>query len=719
MLNNRFLALMVLVQHLSFNSYAEEAFGKPGMTPHWSSAKKVQAITFYEPYGKSLSPLWFTLAHGVLTEVFFPTVDTAQIKDSQILMVGPSGEFYEERVHLQHHVNKTSSALLELVNYLPENKGEIRHRFFSLGDMPILIDHVTINIKEDGWKFYQIINPHLNNTGYHDTANLTKLGFAVQDGKTFMEVDSTCGFEKRSVGFVGQSDGYQDLVKDKKMDYTFDQATNGNIALTGKLALPEKAGSYQCYIIYAFQSGSFNQQKNLATFKRDLLNGEKQFDESWDRYLSTLKYPSFQHSGEKYLYERSLVVLKSHEDKLNPGAMVASLSVPWGEKQSETQDGGNIGGYHLIWPRDLFHVSLAMLLSGDIQAPVQALGYLSKIQYGENSGKWDYGPRQIEKKGAWPQNTWVSGKEYWGGLQLDQVGYPVQLFYHVYQSTPMKERQKLVQDFSPMVNKAIDFIMRFGPWTGQERWEENFGISPSSFSAATAALLMNAKFSAPNPRSNQAKRIARQWLDTPGDNIDSWTFTTKGYHGDGQYYLRVAGCSSFEAMWNPNDGSSCHVANSNNRVMPSQLVDQGFLQLSLLGLRPANDDKILKSLNIVNSTIRVHTPKGTGWYRYSHDAYGEDQKGRLWPLLSGEHGRFALERLRVGNLTLNEAMAEVQSVLDGMNKMANAGGMIPEQVFEESGEGTGGATPLAWSHAEYIKLLWSRHHMRNVENILE
>jgi hypothetical protein len=36
-----------------------------------------------------------------------------------------------------------------------------------------------------------------------------------------------------------------------------------------------------------------------------------------------------------------------------------------------------------------------------------------------------------------------------------------------------------------------------------------------------------------------------------------------------------------------------------------------------------------------------------------------------------------------------------------MSSMANAGGMLPEQVFPD-GAGTGSATPLAWAHAEYI-----------------
>jgi glucoamylase len=330
---------------------------------------------------------------------------------------------------------------------------------------------------------------------------------------------------------------------------------------------------------------------------------------------------------------------------------------------------------------------------------------------------WEYGNRKLQKNGAWPQNTWVNGKEYWSGFQIDQVGYPIQLFYHVYQQSAQVSRTQLREKLSPMVARGMDFIMQHGPWSAQERWEENFGISPSSFSAATAALLMGHKLSPDSQRGQNAYRIARQWLDKPGDNIDTWTFTNKGILGDGQYYLRVAGCSTYEAVWNPNDSTSCHLANSSDRLNPSAFIDQGFLQLSLLGLRPANDWRLLKSLDVVNQQIRAQTAKGAGWFRYKHDAYGDGGKGRIWPLLAGEHGRFALERMRAGNLTEEAAMVQVQQIIDSFIAMANDGGMLPEQVFEDSGEGTGAATPLAWSHAEFIKLLWSRHYKRNVENI--
>ena len=181
----------------------------------------------------------------------------------------------------------------------------------------------------------------------------------------------------------------------------------------------------------------------------------------------------------------------------------------------------------------------------------------------------------------------------------------------------------------------------------------------------------------------------------------------------------MAGGSAFDASWNPNNNSSIFIANSIKRFPQDQVVDQGFLQLVLLGLKPGNSPEVKASKAIVDRQISYLTPKGRGWYRYSFDSYGEESKGRLWPLLSGEHARYAIERFSANDLSWTDVLKETNSVIDSFLGFANAGLMIPEQVFEANGEGTGSATPLAWAHAEYVKLLWSVENKQNIENVLK
>jgi glucoamylase len=669
-----------------------------GVTPNWSSARKTQVGTSYD----SKSHVWFTNADGVLTEVYYPTIDTAQIKDAQIIVSNGKDLFVDEKYGTHHKTNVLHPSLVEMSNL--HSKFNISHKYFTITNENTLVDEVTVDVFEDGLDFFLLVNPALNNTGYFDSGRSSSDRLHFWEGDTNLFVKASVGFLKTTIGYVGLNDGHLDLRVDHLLNSDVDYLTNGNIAGTAQLDIPKRVGSYKFFITYSFNKKNSNDESELLMMKKKYTSG-------WEKYFNKLNKPIFTSTHQELLYERSLYTLKVHEDKLNPGALIASLSKPWGEDLFE-YPGVFTGGYHLVWPRDHYHVSLALLMSGDLKTPVDALGFLKRIQY--QSGEWNFNnERIIPKKGAFPQNAWTNLNEYWGGLQIDQVGYPIHLYWQVLNKLDKKAQQKLKQDFEKMVYDASEFIYNYGPWSAQERWEENFGISPSSFSVATSALKLASKIL----NNKKYAEKADQWLNKPNDNIHTWTYTTRGDYGDGEYYVRVAGCDTFLANWDPNNGTWCTIANSGQKIPMTKILDQGFLKLSLLGLVPASDARIRKSLEKINSNIRVEFENGfSGWYRYSYDAYGENKRGRLWPLLSGEHGRFAIERYQAKDLSWGETRKKVDNILSSYEYFANDGLMIPEQIFEHSGEGTGAATPLAWSHAEFIKLLWSKNNKKNVEN---
>jgi glucoamylase len=706
------LKIYFLIFSISFSAFAKnystEAFGSPGLRPNWSSAEKTHIGTSLEKTAKS--PVWFTSSQGILTEVYYPTIDTAQIKDSQILTTDGQS-FVSLEKNLRHTNSILSPANVILINSDPANRFSISHSYYTSPDSPILIDEMTINANVDGLKFFLLTNPHINNTGASDSSMVDEDGFTIREDQTQLKITSHPGFRKKSVGFIGSSDGYQDISRDFQMDYNFLTATLGNTAVTGELAVPEVRGSYKVYVYYSFNNLSAPKASKL----KNLIDIKQSYFFSWEQYLQNLKIPSNLSTEERLLYLRSLYTLKCHEDKINRGAIIASLSVPWGESQFENP-GQQVGGYHLVWPRDLFNIASALLYAGDKEAAINALRFMKRIQFQTNSGKWNFGPRVFEKAGSFPQNTWVNGKSYWDGFQIDQTAYPIHLFYHLYKNSNESDRQALLYEFQPMVVSALNFIANNGPWTHQERWEENFGISPSSFSAAASALLMGSRIFQ-GEYGLQLKNIADGWIKKPNDNIDTWTYTTNGVYGDGEYYLRVAGGSSYDAQWNPNDITNMHIANSTIKVDQRKVLDQGFLQLALLGITPASSEKIKKSKKIIDENISYMTPNGRGYYRYTFDSYGENSKGRLWPLLSGEHARYAIERFTDKDLSWSDALLESNQTINSLLRFANDGMMIPEQVFETTGEGTGSATPLAWAHAEYIKLIWSREFKKNIENV--
>ena len=210
-------------------------------------------------------------------------------------------------------------------------------------------------------------------------------------------------------------------------------------------------------------------------------------------------------------------------------------------------------------------------------------------------------------------------------------------------------------------------------------------------------------------------RTADDWAH----NVERWTATTNGLYGDGNYYLRISKND------NPNDGGKIEINSGGGVFDERAIVDAGFLELVRLGIKPADDPVVLESMAVIDKLIKVETPRGSAWYRYNHDAYGErpDGKpydgragqGRLWTLLTGERGEYELAR---GDKNL------ARKQLDTLMSFANEGMMIPEQVWDRSdspapefrfGSGTGSATPLAWSMAQFVRLTLNIKTGRNLE----
>jgi glucoamylase len=413
-----------------------------------------------------------------------------------------------------------------------------------------------------------------------------------------------------------------------------------------------------------------------------------EYEAGWHQYAAR-----FPRVGTKYQkqFDMSAMVLKALEDKSHPGAIIASPSTPWGGGPNANEP--TISGYHAIWSRDLYQIATAFDAMGDRAGAIRALDYLFKVQQ--------------KPDGSFPQNTWVDGRAIGGGLQMDQVSFPIILAYQL-RST---DRERWLKHIKP----AADFIARSGPATGQDRWEEKPGYSPATIAAEIAALTCASRIAT----TYGDKSAAAAYLQKADDwtrNVERWTATTNGPYGDGRYYLRISENDD------PNDGAKIEINSNGGSYDEREIVDAGFLELVRLGIKSANDPLIRKSLAVVDKLVRVETHFGSGWYRYNHDAYGEradggpydgrNGVGRLWTLLTGERGEYDLAR---GD------HAAARKRLDALMGFANDGRMIPEQVWDRGqpgirlGAGTGSATPLAWSMAQFIRLAINLQQGRNIE----
>ncbi len=382
-------------------------------------------------------------------------------------------------------------------------------------------------------------------------------------------------------------------------------------------------------------------------------------------------------------------MLKAHEDKDNPGAFVASPSMPWGWGELTIDEKNpRSGPYHLVWSRDLYQIATALLAAGDKPAAERALDFLFDHQ-------------QLED-GSFPQNSQVDGRPKWKSLQMDQVGLPIVLAWQLGRTKPADWRH---------VRSAADLIVEKGPVSEQERWENQEGYSPATIAAEIAGLVCAADIARRNGDTKRAASYERK-ADSWAANVQRWTATTNGPYSPSPYYLRLTKDRK------PNQATKYAIGDSGpSKLDQRRVVDVSFLELVRLGVKRFDDPAILNTLQIVDQRLRG----GAFWHRFSFDGYGERRNGkpwelfdddtrttlgRAWPIFAGERGEYELLAGRPAN-----------ALLAAMAASGNDGGMLPEQVWDGRdptgrkgfalNEGTFSATPLAWTHAQLVRLAWS------------
>jgi glucoamylase len=272
-----------------------------------------------------------------------------------------------------------------------------------------------------------------------------------------------------------------------------------------------------------------------------------------------------------------------------------------------------------------------------------------------------------------------------------------------------------LQGFDPwvMVLRSASYLMLNGPATGQDRWEENSGYSPSTLAGVMAAVISTAAFAKERgeTRIHELLLAYSDWLQA---NLEEWTCTRKGTLDPliPRHFVRIvpvaADCSG------PAGDPTLEIANGGGVHRVSDILDAGFLDLVRYGFLAADDPRVTDSLRLIDRELKVEFEGGPCWRRYQFDGYGPHADGHAfdgsgyggcWPLLTGERGHYELAAGR-----------DALPYLQAMENFANDGGMFPEQIWPladagamKRGEPAGSSMPLCWAHAEYISLVHSSH----------
>jgi glucoamylase len=702
----------------------------PGAVSHFDLARKDCLGTA----ANTTSKVWYTVAGGVLSDVYYPTIDNTNVETLQYIVTDGTSFTDLQTRDMTYTVRALDPGGMECEVTSTAKSGKYRIVTDYLTDPSrntVLMDAKFTPLIGDlsNYRLYVRFDPTVNGNGGGGVGN-GGADSAVVDSSTghsilvasdpntatnaanrdyaqpvYAAVDGPLG--QATSGFVGAaSDGLVQLDAAHALTNTFDSAANGNVVQAARVNL--RGNSFTLALGFdSTQAGAVAASE--ASLGAQLQSVRKSYENGWAAYDATLNAPPRKLGGLSNARVQALAdtywlsanVLKACEDKTFPGAIVASPTSPWGQAVSAGDPNNTyFGSYREVFARDLYEVWTGLVADGDLQTARDAVLFLFE--------------RQQQPDGSMPRNSLVNGKLAPDsfGTQLDETSYPIL----------MADQLGMTDGslYADHVKPAANFIAGHGPAFGVERWEEQGGYSPSTIAAEIAGLIAAADLA----DANQDTSSAAVWRGVADDyqrSVKGWTVTTNGPLAGHPYFIRLS------KTGDPNAAITYNVGNGGPTLDQRAVIDAGFLELARLGELPANDPDILQTLPVVDSTIEATTPSGSGWHRYNGDGYGDGAAdghpwapsgqgtGHLWPLLSAERGEQALQ---TGNPAAGAAL------LDSMARFAGGVGLVPEQDWElpdlaaspfgtdptlasigfVNGQPAGSAAPLTWGAAAFVRL---------------
>ena len=727
--------------------------GGPGALSHFDLARKDCLGTAAERGSR----VWYTVAGGMLSDVYNPTADNTNVETMQYLVTDGSTFTDLQARDMTYTVRSTdrSGMACEVTARARSGRYRIVTSYVTDPGRDAVLMSVRFEGDTGGLKLYVRLDPSVNgnggggaNNGGADSAGASTAALTASDPNTVtnavnrdyavpnaLALRADRPFTAASAGFAGTgSDGLAELDGVRRLDPAYDSAAGGNVVLTAGL----DTGHGPTTLALGFGRDAAGATAVAgAALRHSFGQAYDRYVDGWADYDGHLSQPPRSFPGLsgrqaeelRDAYWLSVNVVKAGEDKTFPGAIVAALASPWGQAVSagDTPDGKApyFGSYREVFARDLYEAYTGLLVAGDIATARAATRFLFD--------------RQQQPDGRMPRNSLLNGKKApdTGGDQLDETSYPILMAWQA----------GLAGDDAlwPKIRAAADFVVAHGPSFGSERWEEQGGFSPSTIAAEIAGLVAASRI-ADLHGAPDAARVYRAAADHFQRSIKGWTVTTSGSYGTGRYFIRLS------KNGDPNAAITYGLGNGSINADQRSVVDAGFLELVRLGILPAGDADVMASLPIVDQVIGRVTASGQGYYRYgtatagSEDGYGDCYEpdptdcpisgqpwptsnhgsGHLWPVLSGERAEQALQT--------GDARGAA-ALLAAMHRYASGVGLVPEQDWENpdlaaspygsppetasigyvNGGAAGSASPLTWAQAQQARLTLSLGAGRPVE----
>jgi glucan 1,4-alpha-glucosidase len=693
----------------------------PGALAHFDLARKDCLGTARN----TTSKVWYTVAGGLLSDVYYPTIDNTNVETLQYVVTDGSTFTDLQSRDMTYTVQSLDASGMEcrVIETAKSGLYQIVTDYLTDTDRNAVVLDITLKSlvkKGPPLALYLRFDPTVNGNGGGGSGNggadsatidtstghpvpvaddtNTSTNAANRDYAQPVYVALDGPITQAESGFVGApSDGLVQLDANHSLSSLTTDAANGNVVQT---ALVDAKNGKDFRVTLGFGAT----QAEAVSTAEDSLNAnfaqqKKSYERGWSSYDGSLSAPPSRFKAEYYV---SANVIKASEDKTFPGAIVASLASPWGQAVSAGDPANTyFGSYREVFARDLYEAWTGLMADGDVATARDAVTFLFD--------------KQQLADGSMPRNSLVNGKAAPDsfGTQLDETSYPILMADELGMTDSSL--------FTNHIKLAADFVAAHGPAFGVERWEEQDGYSPSTIAAEIAGLIAAAHIADVNGDTVDAavwRGVADDWQRS----VKGWTVTTDGPLASHPYFIRLS------KTGDPNAAIAYNVGNGGPTLDQRSVIDAGFLELARLGELPATDSDITQSLPVVDATIESTTASGPGWHRYNGDGYGDGAAdghpwapsgqgtGHLWPALTAER---AEQDLQTGGASTASALA------DSMTQFASGVGLIPEQDWElpdlapspfgtdpttasigfQNGKAAGSASPLTWSAASFVRLV--------------
>ncbi|MEW9548191.1 glucodextranase DOMON-like domain-containing protein [Nonomuraea sp. NPDC050783] len=733
-------AALSLVPLGAARAAAAPAPAGPGAASHFGLARKDCVGTA----ANRTSKVWYTVAGGVLSDVYEPTIDNTNVETMQFIVTdGRTFTEIQARDTTYQVATDRSGMTCTVTSASRAGRYRLTTTYVTDPDRDAVV--VRTRIQPPGLRLYARLDATVNGNGGGAPAN-GGADDAVLDGPTGAPVLSDDGTatnatardyavpthlalraERRlpeaSVAYAGTpGDGAAQLDTARALT-PYTEAPDGNVVATARL--PLDAGGEVTFALGFGRDRAAALRVAGEAAARPFALTRARYESGWAAYDAGLRRPPAAHAD---LYRLSANVLKASEDKTFPGAVVASLASPWGQAVPAGDLAGGravyFGSYREVFARDLYEAFTGFLAAGDLATARATVRFLLE--------------RQQLPDGRLPRNSLLNGRlaPDSGGDQLDETAYPLLMAYQA----GLAGERGLWDD----VRAAADFLLARGPAFGVERWEEQSGYSPSTIAAEIAGLAAAGEIAARQGDAARA-RLYRATADHFARSVKRWTVTTTGPYAP-RYFLRLS------RDGDPDAAVPYNLGNGGPTEDQRRVVDAGFLELTRLGVLPPGDPDVLAGLPVVDRVIRRDTAAGPGWYRYGSDLQGTEDgygdcyepdptscapsgrpwpgantgSGHLWPVLAGERAEQALQ---------TGGRATAAALLGAMRGMSSGTGLVPEQAWENpdlpaspygsdpatasigfrDGGPAGSASPLTWAQAQALRLILSLGGTRPVE----